>query len=181
MGLRPNSFHVSTPKPQFARVFKLLKSTIHHRGTSAILSRGKPRSVELFCEPKPMRSSGDERRAGERFPIQMNLRYRFSRNGRVSAADASGCVVDISSSGILFSPRLCPPRDAVLMLSIDWPIRRESAPPIRLFVLGMVVRSDTRGTAIRVLRHGFEPWRDEPMPPEAPEAGTVVVEEPQAG
>ena len=128
-----------------------------------------------------MRSSGDERRAGERFPIQMNLRFRFSRNGRVSAADASGCVGDISSSGILFSPRLCPPRDAVLMLSIDWPIRRESAPPIRLFVLGMVVRSDTRGTAIRVLRHGFEPWRDEPMPPEAPEAGTVVVEEPQAG
>lgn len=123
-----------------------------------------------------MRAFGEERRVVERFPIRMDLRYRLSRNGQGPAPEASGRVVDISSTGILFSPGLSHPRDAVMVLSIDWPARRDKAPPIRLSVLGMVVRSDDRGTAIRIMRHGFE----EPMPPEAPEAGAVVGEEPQA-
>jgi hypothetical protein len=127
-----------------------------------------------------MRAFGEERRAVERFPIRMNLRYRLSRKEQGAASEASGCVVDISSTGILFSPRLSHPQDAVMVLSIDWPARRDEAPPIRLSVLGRVVRSDHRGTAIRILRHGFEPWREEPMPPEAPEARAVVGEEPQA-
>jgi len=117
-----------------------------------------------------VRAFGEERRVSERFPIRMNFSYRLSSKGQVSALEASGCVVDISSTGILFSPGLSHPRDAVMVLSIDWPARRDKAPPIRLSVLGMVVRSDDRGTAIRILRHGFE----EPMPPGAPEAGTAA-------
>jgi hypothetical protein len=128
-----------------------------------------------------MRAFGGERRAGVRFPIRMNLRYRLSRNEQGAAPEASGCIVDISSTGILFSPGLSQPQDAVMVLSIDWPVRRDEAPPIRLSVLGMVVRSDDRGTAIKILRHGFEPGRDEPMPPEAPEPGAVVGDEPPPG
>jgi len=123
-----------------------------------------------------VRAFGEERRVVERFPIRMDLRYRLSRNGQGPAPEASGRVVDISSTGILFSPGLSHPQDAVMVLSIDWPARRDKAPPIRLSVLGMVVRSDDRGTAIRILRHGFE----EPMPPETPEAGAVVGGESQA-
>ena len=126
-----------------------------------------------------MRAFGEERRVGERFPIQMNFSYRLPSKGQVSALDASGCVVDISSSGILFSPGLSHPRDAVMVLSINWPARRDKALPIRPSVLGMVVRSDNRGTAIKILRHGFEPGWDEQVPEEAPEARAVVEEEPQ--
>ena len=126
-----------------------------------------------------MRAFGEERRVGERFPIQMNCSYRLPSKGQVSALDASGCVVDISSTGILFRPRLSHPRDAVMVLSINWPARRDKALPIRLSVLGMVVRSDNRGTAIKILRHGFEPGWDEQVPEEAPEARVVVEEEPQ--
>ena len=135
----------------------------------------------MYWEQRPTQAFGGERRAGERFPIRMNLRYRLSSNGQGSASEASGCVVDISSTGILFSPRLSHPQDAVMVLSIDWPVRRDEAPPIRLSVLGMVVRSDNRGTAIRVLRHGFERGWDEPMPEEAVEARAVVGEEPRQG
>jgi hypothetical protein len=126
-----------------------------------------------------VRAFGKERRVGERFPIQMNFSYRLPSKGQVSALDASGCVVDISSTGILFRPRLSHPRDAVMVLSINWPARRDKALPIRLSVLGMVVRSDNRGTAIKILRHGFEPGWDEQVPEEAPEARVVVEEEPQ--
>ena len=126
-----------------------------------------------------MRAFGEERRVSERFPIRMNFSYRLSSKGQVSALDASGCVVDISSTGILFRPRLSHPRDAVMVLSINWPARRDKALPIRLSVLGMVVRSDNRGTAIKILRHGFEPGWDEQVPEEAPEARAVVEEEPQ--
>jgi hypothetical protein len=66
-----------------------------------------------------------------------------------------------------------------MVLSINWPARRDKALPIRLSVLGMVVRSDNRGTAIKILRHGFEPGWDEQVPEEAPEARAVVEEEPQ--
>lgn len=127
-----------------------------------------------------MKAFGDERRAVERFPIRMDLRYRLSGRHQGTAPEASGCVVDISSAGVLFSPPLRHLKDAVMMLSIDWPARPEKAPPIRLSVLGTVVRSDNRGTAIRILRHGFESLPEEPMPPEAPEAGTAAGEEPQA-
>lgn len=126
-----------------------------------------------------MQAYGGERRAGERFPIRMNLRYRLSRNAQGTASEASGCVVDISSTGILFGPRLSQPPDAVMELSIDWPVRRDKAPPIRLSVLAMVVRSDDRGTAIRILHHEFEPWRDEPMSEEEPEVTAVAGEEAQ--
>ena len=126
-----------------------------------------------------MRAFSGERRACERFPIRMNLRYRLSRKGQDVIPQASGCVVDISRTGILFSPRLSYPEDGVMVLLIDWPARRKEAPPVRLSVLGVVVRSDDRGTAIRIMRHGFEPGWDEQVPEEAPEARAVVEEEPQ--
>jgi hypothetical protein len=121
-----------------------------------------------------MRDFGGERRSGRRFPIRMDFRYRLSRSGQGTTPVASGCVVDISRTGILFSPRLSYPEDGVMVLLIDWPARRDKAPPVRLSVLGTVVRSDDRGTAIRIMRHGFELGREEPMPPEAPEARAVV-------
>ena len=126
-----------------------------------------------------MRDFGGERRSGRRFPIRMDFRYRLSRSGQGTTPVASGCVVDISRTGILFSPRLSYPEDGVMVLLIDWPARRDKAPPVRLSVLGTVVRSDARGTAIRIMRHGFEPGWDEQVADEVVKAGAIAWEGPQ--
>ena len=119
-----------------------------------------------------------ERRSCERFPIRMNVRCRLLRKRQEATSEASGCVVDISSTGILFGPGSRHPRGAAVALSIDWPVLYDEAFPIRLSVMGSVVRSDHRGTAVKILRHGFEPWRDDPLPTEAPRAGPMIREEP---
>jgi len=125
-----------------------------------------------------MEASRKERRSGERFLIPMNLRYRLLQKGQGATSEISGCVVDISKTGILFGPGLSHQQGAVVSLSIDWPVLYDEAFQIRLSVLGSVVRSDDRGTAIRILRHGLKPWRDEPMPTDVPEAGPTGGTEP---
>jgi len=104
-----------------------------------------------------------DRRSGERFPVRMDLRYRVLLNGSGAAAYRSGRVVDISSAGVLFSAGQSCPQGTAVELSLDWPVLHDDAFRIGLSVIGSVVRSDVRGTAIRILRHGFEPWRDEPV------------------
>jgi len=50
---------------------------------------------------------------------------------------------------------------------------------ISLSVIGAVVRNDTRGTAVRILRHGFEPWQEEPVAGDAAEGGSMGMQESQ--
>ena len=101
-----------------------------------------------------------ERRSGVRFPIRMNLRYRMLHKGLETPSEISGCVLDISSTGILFTPGLNHREGAVVSLSIDWPVLYDDGFPISFSVLGSIVRSDHRGTAVRILRHGFRLFRE---------------------
>jgi hypothetical protein len=106
----------------------------------------------------------------------MDLRYRVLLNGSVATAYKSGRVVDISSTGVLFSAGQSCPQGTAVELSLDWPVLYDEAFHIGLSVIGSVVRSDVRGTAIRILRHGFEPWRDEPVSADATEAGSLCMQ-----
>ena len=120
-----------------------------------------------------MVSSRTERRTGERFPIRMDLSYRFYLK-RKPISEGSGKTVDISSSGVLFAPGRTYPQGAAAELFIEWPVLYENVLPMRLAVVGLVVRSDRRGTAVRILRHRFKSGKK--GPPDAaelePGAGT---------
>ena len=124
-----------------------------------------------------------ERRTGERFPISMDLRYRLKLE-RKHIAEGVGKTVDISSAGVLFRPRLIYPSDTTAELIITWPVPSDNALPLKLTVVGSVVRSDHRGTAIRIARYRFNssqkgPPRDRAVP--APPAGADPATNAPAG
>jgi hypothetical protein len=101
-----------------------------------------------------------ERRSGLRFPIRMDVTYRlFIKEDRRILSRGKVQTVDISSTGVLLNTRKPYPPGAAAELSIEWPTISQDAIPLQLRLVGSVVRSDERGTAVKILRHGFKRFR----------------------
>lgn len=107
-------------------------------------------------EGNPSAPSRLERRLGRRFPLKMDVQYQLFLTGeRRILSEGADHTVDISNTGVLLNtPKACP-LGAAAVLTIKWPVASEDAIPMHLHVAGSVVRSDPRGTAIRILRHDF--------------------------
>ena len=99
-----------------------------------------------------MRVSGRERRAGARYPIRLELRYRLIQRNLV-VAEGPARTENIGSRGILLIADRTFAPGAFLELSIDWPLLRDGIHPIQLLVTGRVVRSTSQGTALKALSH----------------------------
>jgi hypothetical protein len=148
--------------------------------------RARRSSVVPHLDLDPPRgTAGRERRAGTRFPIQLALRFRLHNLGQ-SILEGEGTVIDISRSGVFFQPGRSfelggagadwPVADfaalfyggghqmgSAIELLVDWPALYDRVSPMRLLVIGAVARSDDKGTAVRILRHGLRPLRDEDL------------------
>jgi hypothetical protein len=57
--------------------------------------------------------------------------------------------------GILMDIPEAAPVGTELELEIDWPGLYHGKPLVHLLVIGSVLRNDSRGTALRILRHHF--------------------------
>jgi hypothetical protein len=96
-----------------------------------------------------------ERRTAWRYPLQLALHYRLRKKDRL-VGEGLGKTVNISNKGLLLalSGQACP-RGAVAELSIRWPVEHEPSVRQRLNVVGVVLRSDAQGVAVRIARHDF--------------------------
>jgi hypothetical protein len=98
-----------------------------------------------------------DRRSGRRFPLKMSVAYRvFLNRDRQVLGRGKSHTVDISRTGVLLRTRGYYPLGASAELLIEWPAPGENATAVHLRILGAVVRHDERGTAIEILRHGFQ-------------------------
>src|ERR1035438_10272506 len=96
-----------------------------------------------------------DRRAAWRYPLQLDLHYRLRKKDRL-VGEGSGKTVNISSKGVLlelFGQTY--PKGAVAELSIHWPVAQGPQVRQRLSVVGVVLRSDAHGVALRIMRHDF--------------------------
>jgi hypothetical protein len=105
-------------------------------------------------------ASSVERRYGQRFPIAMDVKYRLTQHGRTFSCGQVQ-TVDISSTGVLLNTLEACPEGTAAELSIDWPAHPENMFTVQLRLVGSVVRTDSRGTAIRIIRHRFKRSQDE--------------------
>jgi hypothetical protein len=105
-----------------------------------------------------------DRRAGRRFPIKMNAKYRFfPRGDELSPCHGKSRTVDISSTGILLRAQEPSLTEGVAAdVLVEWPAAGGSGGGLELRVQGTVVRSDSRGTVVKVCRYGFQPGKAEP-------------------
>jgi hypothetical protein len=95
-----------------------------------------------------------ERRSNRRYRLQIPVRYRAA-NGPLHSAWKGGHALDISASGILIQ---VPEPVAVgmkLELAMDWTGLYHDRQTMRLHLVAAVIRTDGRGTALRILSHRF--------------------------
>ncbi len=93
-----------------------------------------------------------DRRANRRYAFEMPL--HFVCQCGPSQFTGSGYTKNLARKGVFFIPDN-PPCDPDIELAIDWPFLLQNVCRLELRVWGRVVRSDARGTAIRMNRYEF--------------------------
>ena len=91
-----------------------------------------------------------ERRSSRRFPVSLKLRYVLS-----GSHIGDGRVTDMSSRGILFQSDDQLPAGEKIQVILTWPFLLNGDCPLQLRVRGDVLRSDGRGTVLRIQQYEF--------------------------
>jgi hypothetical protein len=100
-----------------------------------------------------MAAAGVDRRSKRRYGMDLDLTYKLVQEPGVAG---SGITRDLSRCGIFFSSlgRILP-EESVLELSIRWPALLMGKVAVNLAIVGEVIRSSARGTAVRIQRYEF--------------------------
>ena len=77
------------------------------------------------------------------------------RNTSWVEIEAQAITLDISSGGVLLKTVERLPLGSRIQVLIDWPVLLDQRCPLRLAIVGMVLRSDARGTTIRIVQYDF--------------------------
>jgi hypothetical protein len=95
-----------------------------------------------------------EKRKSSRFPVQQDLQYRAIDHwdGKLTGV---GLTLDMSGSGIRFSIQEPIPLDRIVEVSVDWPVRLGGTCPLKMVVVGRVVRSEANWAALSILQYEF--------------------------
>jgi len=96
----------------------------------------------------------EEQRRGARYSLELPLRY-IGLYRRKSLVSGTGCTVDMSSNGLLFTTDQYLEAGLDVELWIDWPARLHDETALQLVVSGRVVRVAGPEAAIRMKRCEF--------------------------
>jgi hypothetical protein len=93
-----------------------------------------------------------ERRKHRRFQLELELRYRLT-SGHAGTRE----VLNLSTGGLLFRGGDILPIGELIRADLTWPIVLEGGHPLELRVHGMILRSDSVGTAISISKYQIHP------------------------
>lgn len=100
------------------------------------------------------RTHFSDRRVHQRFPMSLNVEYKFLIGGHVECQGFC-LTVNISSHGTLLRLPNNLPSLKSIDLSIKWPVLLRGTVPLKLVVRGRVVRNDGDSIAVKFLEHEF--------------------------
>jgi len=95
-----------------------------------------------------------ERRAKQRFPLDLALRFTVSK-GYGKQVQGSGVVVNISSSGLAFRTEAELTTGLPIEASMEWPVVLNGDCVLRVILEGHVVRAETGLAVMTVARYEF--------------------------
>ena len=108
-----------------------------------------------FTERQPEAYRGtDERRTGDRFPIERDLTYKVL-SARTGAELGSGKTINLSSTGVLFTTQDALTPGKRLELSISWPVQLDGKCGLKLVARGRIVRVRAKAIAVDIERYEF--------------------------
>lgn len=107
----------------------------------------------------PAPGYGVEQRVHRRYPINLEIDYRSDRDQIDQHHSAR--TRNISSGGVLVETHDSLPVDSMIELVIHWPCLLDDNRFLKLVVRGRVVRSDSKGVAVRINNYGLSrhSWR----------------------
>ncbi len=111
--------------------------------------------------PAPHLRSGSapyERRHHQRFPIAARAQFVLA------GVQAQAVTSNISSGGVLLKSEMILPVGKQIQLFIDWPALLDQRCPLRLTVVGKVLRSNESGTAVGIIRYDYRIRPKTPTP-----------------
>ena len=115
-----------------------------------------PSSI-LAVPPALWEASQPDRRQHFRYPVNLVVQYRLPDKGT-----GLGTTLNISSGGIFFKTSGPLPQRSQINLAIDWLFLLDGVCHLKLVVYGHVVRSDAKGTAIKVSTYEFRTSKARP-------------------
>lgn len=137
-----------------------LELLIHH----CIVGPGPQRVPRLRAQRKRSRNLkalkhipftlSPDRRINVRFDLQLDATYTILQHNRVFAT-GSGKTLDMSSGGLLLKTEGPVPCTSHVRISVAWPARLQNGMPLKLFLQGYVLRSESNYAAIRIRRYEF--------------------------
>ncbi len=90
-----------------------------------------------------------ERRKKLRFPLSLPVDYETSDDR------GKGNLTEISTGGLVFTSARALPLGSRIRLSIAWPCSLDGTVPLQMVVEGVILRSDQRGAAVKILAYDF--------------------------
>jgi hypothetical protein len=99
--------------------------------------------------PAPTAQYTAVRHGHQRFPISTPVRYI------VEKVEGEGLTCNVGSDGLLMKTTCVFPQGKRIELSLDWPAMLDGRLPLRLDILGKILWSSVRGTAVEILSYKF--------------------------
>jgi hypothetical protein len=97
-----------------------------------------------------------ELRTRHRYPLHFEVNYRVFGKGHAVVSGAA-TTLNFSSHGILLTATEGVSKGQVMSLSVRWHSGASGMPKVELEIIGRVVRVSAQGTAVQILRYGFNP------------------------
>ena len=92
----------------------------------------------------------NDRRQHQRYSIAASVQYI------VHGFRGDAITTDLSSGGVHLKCRQLLPVGRTIHLWIDWPVLLDNRCPLRLVIVGKTIRSDSDGTAVKIVRYDFK-------------------------
>lgn len=103
---------------------------------------------------KKQRDYGGGQRRTQRFPVDCEVKYTTLGDFETRTAGC-GRAVNMSSKGVLFTTEHCLEVGQEVELSITWPAKLDGKVPLKLVVVGSIVRSGGREAAVQIQNYDF--------------------------
>jgi hypothetical protein len=113
-------------------------------------------TLKLSNKSPRSKPGGDDRRLSARLAIDREVRYRVFTSGKKVSHTGLGKILDMSSSGAMFTTESDLPQDAQVEVAVNWPARLDNVTPLKLVLRGRIVRVGESRAAMSIERYEFK-------------------------
>ena len=114
-----------------------------------------------------------DRRQDRRYELELDLRFSYEERGVIYFG--TGRTQDLSHGGVRFHTNTPPPAGMHVELRVDWPFLLQNVCPLELLIRGTILRSDSRGTTLKMSSYEFRTCGERSFAPAIARGGSCSI------